>query len=292
MNHGCVGLRADGQLHGIISVDMLPTDATIDDQHVSALLVIADQVAVAIARGRAVAALQAANETLRGELDERRRAADALRASEARQRSLFDGLPIGVYRTLPDGRIVDVNPAMVNLLGFPDAESLLSTMTRDIWVNQADRIRQSTILERDGIVRNFEMQLRRRDGSIIWVEDTVHLVRHADGSTRFFEGSLQDTTERKLLEEQLRQAQKMEAIGQLAGGIAHDFNNLLTVITGYGEIMRMQLGPNAPAQEAVEQILIAASSAASLTGSSLRSAAARSSLHARSTSTSPSSRPR
>ena len=106
-------------------------------------------------------------------------------------------------------------------------------------------------------------QHRRKDGRIIDVEITAHTLEFAGQQAVLVVAF--DVTERKHLEEQLRQSQKMEVIGQLAGGVAHDFNNLLTVIIGYGELVYDGLSANAPEQQWVQQILRAIESAALLT---------------------------
>jgi signal transduction histidine kinase len=111
------------------------------------------------------------------------------------------------------------------------------------------------------------MRLLRRDGKVVWVYANNSVVQDAAGTPLYFLAYIRDVSERKILEEQLRQAQKMESIGRLAGGIAHDFNNLLTAISGYAELMLMDFDADAaPARESVEQIARAADRAASLTG--------------------------
>jgi len=206
-----------------------------------------------------------ANEQLQGEIAERQRTEEALKSSEARYRSLFNGVPVGLYRSTPDGQILDANLALVQMLGFPDQESLVKINVAASFVNPEDREREQALLEREGIVRDYEMELRRNDGKKIWVRDTVRIVRDADAGVTCYEGSLEEITERKQLESQYRQSQKMEAIGRLAGGVAHDFNNLLTAISGYSEMTLMDLRRDDPLRLNIEEILKAADRATSLT---------------------------
>jgi signal transduction histidine kinase/ActR/RegA family two-component response regulator len=116
------------------------------------------------------------------------------------------------------------------------------------------------------------MQFRRRDGTPIWVEENARAYRGSDGQILYFEGSIQDINEKRLaaaemlsLQEQLRQSQKMEAVGRLAGGIAHDFNNLLTVISGYSQLSLTTLQEKDPLRENITEIQRATERAASLT---------------------------
>jgi PAS domain S-box-containing protein len=124
-----------------------------------------------------------------------KRSEAALRASEARYRSLFDRVPVGLYRVTPDGQTLDVNPALVQMLGYADAESLIACNAADLYVNAGDRRRQQALVEREGVVRGFEMQLRRCDGTIIWVRDTLRAIRDAEGQVLYDEGALEDITE-------------------------------------------------------------------------------------------------
>jgi signal transduction histidine kinase/ActR/RegA family two-component response regulator len=118
---------------------------------------------------------------------------------------------------------------------------------------------------RRGRFESVETLWRRKDGSIITVRLSGRGVRDEREGTEVFEVIAEDVTERKALEDQLRQAQKMEAVGKLAGGVAHDFNNLLTVITGYSQILMDQHAKNAQASHSIEQIFKAADRATSLT---------------------------
>ena len=218
------------------------------------------------------AELREANDQLSAEIRERKRADEALREGEKRYRSLFDNIPIGLYRTKPTGQTLDANPALVEMLGYPDRESLLAINTVDTYANSEHRLRWQSLMEGEGIIRNFEKQLNHHDGTIIWVNDNTRAIRDAEGHVMFYEGSIEDITERKraeekmsTLQEQLRQSQKMEAIGHLAGGIAHDFNNLLTVIKGYSQLSLKELRDEGPLKEDIQEIEKAADRASTLT---------------------------
>ena len=196
---------------------------------------------------------------------ERRRAQEALSSSEAKYRSLFENVPVGVYRTSPDGKVLEANPALAQMLGYADSPSILKIRTDEIYVDSEKRREWLEAMNRQGLVRDFETQARRRDGQIIWLRDTARAIKDADGRVAYYEGVLEDITERKVLEEQLRQSQKMEAVGRLAGGVAHDFNNLLTIISGYSDLMLDNLEEGHRLRGHVDEIKKAGNRAATLT---------------------------
>jgi len=324
---------------------------------------------------------------------ERRRQRQQLTAAQERYRDLFDRMPIGIYRTTPDGRFVDANPAFAAILGFPDRATLLAASILDCFETPDDRRSWQERLERERVSSGTVLRMRRCDGTLLWVEDCARLVRGEGGEALYYEGALQDVTarvdaeearrqaearhrelvewvqavvwradartlrfsfvspeaehilgyparlwleapdfrsqhihpddrewvlsrcaqatmegrdqaleyrmlaadgrtvwlkdlvrvvlengepkelvgvmidvtRRKLLEEELRQAQKMEAFGQLAGGVAHDFNNILGVIGGYGDLLLKDVALPDPHRERVEHIRAAAERGAALT---------------------------
>jgi PAS domain S-box-containing protein len=190
----------------------------------------------------------------------------ALKEAERRYLDLFNNVPIGLWKTTPEGHIIDANPAAVQMLGYPDRDSLLSVRATDLYADPGDPKRWQTLIGSDDAVRRYQTQLRRRDGSVIWVEENIRAVRSAAGRLLYFEGSLEDVGERLKLEAQLRQAQKMESIGQLAAGVAHDFNNILTIIKGHADLLLTRPEVVVDISGSVEKISLAADRAANLTG--------------------------
>jgi PAS domain S-box-containing protein len=127
-----------------------------------------------------------------------------LRASEQRYRSLFESVPIGLYRSTPEGRIVDANDALVQMLGYPSREKLLETPAQALFFDPADRQRWQAEMDAKGVVRDFVGQLKRYDGTPIWVVDRARAVRDPQGMILYYDGSLVDITEQRRSEEALR----------------------------------------------------------------------------------------
>jgi two-component system cell cycle sensor histidine kinase/response regulator CckA len=185
---------------------------------------------------------------------ERRQAEEALRKSEEKFKKLFDEAPVGYLELDEEGRITQVNRTELAMLGY-SAEEMLGQC---IWkfVLEEEAARQAVMAKLSGAMktgRAFERTYRRKDGTTlpVLIEDAV--IRNSEGRVIGIHTTNQDITERKRsekelagLQEQLRQSQKMEAIGRLAGGIAHDFNNLLTVIKGYTDLSLLQLKEGDP----------------------------------------------
>jgi diguanylate cyclase (GGDEF)-like protein/PAS domain S-box-containing protein len=139
----------------------------------------------------------------------RKRAEAALRASEVRYHGLFEGVPVGLYRTTPAGRMLDANSALVRILGFSDLEALLETQVGDLYLDPEDRSRWQRAFEGAGPVQSFEARVRRRlDGTVIWVRFTVRAVRGEHGDVLHYEGALEDVTDRRQAEEALRASEE------------------------------------------------------------------------------------
>ena len=128
---------------------------------------------------------------------ERVRAEAALRDSEARHRSMFDHLPIGLYRLSVHGELVDANPALVQLLGYPDRETLESLYARNFFVNQAHRQTFLARLEQQGVLRGFESDVKRPDGRVIHLRNAARSHRNDAGETAYIEGAVEDVSQER-----------------------------------------------------------------------------------------------
>lgn len=200
------------------------------------------------------------------DITERKLMEEAHRRSEASFRSFVENAPYGILRTTPEGRIVQANPALVEMLGYGSEEEVLGLrMDTDVYCNSDDR-EEATLWSRDqDSVRGVEVEWKRKNGKPFMIRCAAHVVKDNEGQVEFLEGIVEDISERRAMEQQLRQGQKMEAIGRLAGGIAHDFNNLLGVIIGYGDLLLENIDANSSLHSPVRQIMKAADRASGLT---------------------------
>jgi diguanylate cyclase (GGDEF)-like protein/PAS domain S-box-containing protein len=143
------------------------------------------------------------------DITSRKAAEAALRKSEERYHGLFEGVPVGLYRTTPAGRMLDANAALVRILGYPDLESLLETRVGDLYLDPEDRLRWQRAFEGSGPVQSFEARVRRHaDGEAIWVRFTVRAVRGEAGEVLHYEGALEEVTDRRRAEEALRASEE------------------------------------------------------------------------------------
>jgi len=197
---------------------------------------------------------------------DRKRNEQALRRSEVRYRSLVQTAVYGIYRSSLEGRFLDVNPALIGMLGYNSALEILALDPQeDVFVDPSEYTRVVDEFRRTGRMDGFEARWKRKDGGIITVRISGRAVAGGDEPADVLEAIAEDITARRLLEDQFRQAQKMEAVGRLAGGIAHDFNNLLMVISGYTEVLLDQLTVGHPLHAKVEAIQQASDRATTLT---------------------------
>jgi two-component system cell cycle sensor histidine kinase/response regulator CckA len=193
-----------------------------------------------------------------------RAAQEGLRRSEVNFRSLVTNAPYGICRCDSSGQLLDANPALRAMLGYSSAKELLGKHLGTLyaesqqWFELADHLRSAKPF--NGLI----VEWKRTDGTNVLVRVSGRSVSNGD-TDKTFELFAEDVTERRALEQQLRQSQKMEAVGRLAGGIAHDFNNLLMVISGYSEFLLDRLGPEPALRAPAQEIASAAGRATSLT---------------------------
>ncbi|RLC62055.1 MAG: hypothetical protein DRI48_10005, partial [Chloroflexi bacterium] len=132
----------------------------------------------------------------------------ALRESEERYRSLFEDVPVGLYRTTPEGQILDVNPALVTMLGYPDRRSLLEDGVISGYQHHEERRLWQSLVERKGQVQGYETKWRRYDGTEIWVRESTYVVRDDGGRVLYYEGAVEDITEHRRIEDALRESEQ------------------------------------------------------------------------------------
>ncbi len=189
------------------------------------------------------------------------------RTSEKRYRTLFEESKDAIVIMTPKGKILDANPAAVELLTYISRDELLQVdiiQHLSVSPKQLEQFRQT--LTRQGFVKDFEFVIRRKDGRKLTILGSATAVYDENGDIVAYQAIARDITERKQLEAQLHQSQKMEAIGRLAGGVAHDFNNMLTVITGYANLLlSSQSDEHNQQSKDIQQITRAAEQAANLT---------------------------
>lgn len=207
--------------------------------------------------------LKRANHEIANQVAERKRVEEALRQAEQRYRSIFENAVEGIFQTTPEGRYIACNPAMAGIYGYESASELLASVTdigRQLYVELNRREEFIEQLQACDAVTEFESQVYRKDGSIIWICENARAVRAEDGTLLYYEGFVTDITQRKLAEEALRRQEaqlrakaeqleqalsrlqqtqsqlihneKMCNLGQLVAGVAHEINNPVNFVCG------------------------------------------------------------
>ncbi len=162
----------------------------------------------------------------------------ALRESEERYRAFFEQDLTADDISTPDGKLLECNPAYLRMFGFQSKEAAATWNTVRLYASPEKRERVLALLRERKVLENFELELRKKDGTPLWVIANLIGIFNDAGELTSIRSYLFDNTDHRRLEEGLRQSQKMESIGTLAGGIAHDFNNILGIILGYVSLIR------------------------------------------------------
>ncbi len=215
--------------------------------------------------------LQAQNSQLESKValrtDELNRSLSLLGASERRFKAMFEQAAVGVAQIdVATGRFAQINQHFCEMMGRTREEmeglsmsAILAPRDNDVQLEKMRRLRSGEVRE-----STREGQFLRKDGSVIWVNMTVSAMWRQGEPADYVIAVAQDVSGRKRLEDQLRQSQKMDAIGTLAGGIAHDFNNILTIINGYTELAELEVPDNAEASEHLRAVRLATGRATDL----------------------------
>ncbi len=196
---------------------------------------------------------------------QRANAEDALKKSEKKYKELFDSTLDGIYQIDADGVFILMNPAGAKMFGYESPDEIIGRKGLEYWRDPMDRDVFRAELKSKKSVSHYFMRLKKKNGEPIDIETSSTIKEDEKGAFLGMEGILRDITEHKKLEDQLRHAQKMEAVGSLAGGIAHDFNNILNVIIGYGAMVLDNLKADSPLKGQMNEVLAAAERAAFLT---------------------------
>ncbi len=191
-----------------------------------------------------------------------------LQASEKKYQDIYENAVEGIFQVSFEGEILSANPAMARILGYSSPEEMIRNLTdikHQLYVHPEQRDDLLALLNDRIAVIGHELQFYQKDKHKVWVSISTRIVKNDDGRPIYLEGFITDINKRKLLEDQLRQAQKMEALGNLVAGIAHDFNNLMTPVVGISDLLLNRLDSDDPLLEEINQIKSAGISASTLT---------------------------
>jgi PAS domain S-box-containing protein len=186
------------------------------------------------------------------DVTERKKNEEALRESEEKYRTLFEESRDSLCITTQDGRFIDVNPEMLDLFGYSRQE-MMDMDVHQLYAKPEDRTVYLNELENKGFARDYEVKMRKKDGTPMDCMITSTLRRDKNGSI-FYQGSIHDVTERKRIEEQLKESQRMEVIGKLASGVAHEVRNPLNAILATSEALFQDIGDNPEFRPYLEHI--------------------------------------
>jgi PAS domain S-box-containing protein len=178
------------------------------------------------------------------DITEQRRAAEALRESEDRFRTLFESSKDAILIVAAAGEIVAINSAGRDLFGYTE-EEIASINAMDFYVNPDDRDRFRRRIETQGYTKDFEITYRKKDGTLVECLETATVVRDSEGRVVGYQGAIRDVTEHKRMEHRLIQAEKLSSLGGMISGVAHELNNPLTSIIGNAQLlMRKEILPD------------------------------------------------
>jgi PAS domain S-box-containing protein len=202
------------------------------------------------------------------DITKRKRIEEDLAQAEKKYRNIFENSVDGLFQSNSRDELISANPAMAHIFGYSSTSEFITAVNsrkQTLYADSKYDRKLKSLLRRQDSVYNFEFRAVQRLGKQIWINENIHSVREERGNLLYYEGTLQDITEKKHLENELFQSKKMEAIGRIAGGIAHDFNNILTAIMGNAAMGERCLDPRSSAAKRIQAIKDAADQAGQLT---------------------------
>ncbi|WP_370528847.1 MULTISPECIES: PAS domain S-box protein [unclassified Tychonema] len=221
-------VRLGGQTVGVICIEQVGSvrNWTVEEQNFAASL--ADLVSLAI------------------EASDRDRTQNALRQAEQKYRSIFENAVEGIFQTTPEGRFLSVNPALARIYGYATPEELTSNLTnirQQAYVNPQQRQKFMQVMQECGQISGFESEVYRVDGSVIWISESARAVCSADGEVLYYEGSVEDISDRKVFENALQVALEAAEAASTAksaflANMSHELRTPLNAIIGYSEMLQ------------------------------------------------------
>ncbi|MBR9977309.1 MAG: PAS domain S-box protein [Bacteroidetes bacterium] len=198
--------------------------------------------------------------TITRDIEDIKRTREALRRSEARMRSLQDNLPVALYRSTPEGEIIYANPAMARMLGFDSVESLHKTRTDDLYASTEERNQVLSVLRKHGLIKDWEVRLRHRDGNVVDCALNIQAVFDEDGRLHYLDGIINDITDRKRVHRELMAAkEKAEEMNRIKSNflatMSHELRTPLNGILGFASLLEETLEERPELQEMATVIL-------------------------------------
>ena len=189
-----------------------------------------------------------------------------LKESLLSYQSLFEESLDCIFTSTPDGMFLSINKAGLEMFGYNTIKDLSrKNIEKDIYIDSGRRCEFKDLMKKQGLVKNFESKIKRKNGEILTVIESSYLIKNNKNETIGYRGIIRDITDQLRLQSQLVQSQKMESIGLLAGGIAHDFNNILSGILGYANLLKRSLAEDKKLSKYINTIEKSAERAADLT---------------------------
>jgi PAS domain S-box-containing protein len=174
------------------------------------------------------------------DITERKQAEETIKKAEEKYRSIFENAIEGIFQTTPDGRFISANTALAHMLGYNAPEELIRSITNlmnQIYVDPDRRAELRRIFKSQDKVEGFEYEAYRKDGQVVWISNNIRAVRNEKGELLFYEGTGIDITEKKNLQTEIMQADRLSTIGELAAGVAHEINNPINGIINYAQML-------------------------------------------------------